>query len=143
MNFLVVEDSASDRELVEAAFAKACPDATFTVVESAESAEMHIRDKPLPSKTVILLDISLPGMSGVEFLRRFRQISFNTQYPVVVFSSSCSDSDINDALGAGANAYVVKPIGFNRLVELIDGLYKFWEHHQFSCSDEEIKRASK
>ena len=79
---------------------------------------------PLPS--VILLDLKLPRVSGVEVLRWLRSQEFLRRIPVIMFTSSKEPGDINSAYDAGANAYLVKAVDFKELVELLGLIRGFW-----------------
>jgi DNA-binding response OmpR family regulator len=72
-----------------------------------------------------LLDWKLPGLSGLEVLRWLRAQPAYAGLPVVVFSSSGQESDIQSAYGAGADAYLVKPGSLERLLQIIRGITNF------------------
>ncbi len=75
---------------------------------------------------MVLLDLKLPRVNGFEVLSWMRQDKKWRRLPVVVFTSSNHESDINRAYDAGANSYLVKPVGFDSLVEVVKTLHHYW-----------------
>ena len=75
---------------------------------------------------LILLDVNLPGINGIELLKKIRSKPKLKYTPVIMFSTSDNTSDVVNAYDNGANAYLVKPEGLNSLVETLNGVYKFW-----------------
>ena len=75
---------------------------------------------------VVVLDLKMPRMSGFEVLEWLRQQPGLRRLPVVVFTSSSQDPDVHRAYELGANSYLVKPIAFGALVELIGILGLYW-----------------
>src|ERR1051326_572073 len=123
--FLLVEDSESDVVLIQRAFVTAKIVNPLVIVSTAEDAMSYLlgvgryKDReefPLPS--LILLDLKLPGMDGFEFLKWLRQQPGIHALRVVVLSSSDSVRDIDQAYKAGANSFLVKPVDFERFVEV-------------------------
>ncbi len=80
------------------------------------------RDTP----ALVLLDLKLPKIGGVEVLRRIREDERTRLVPVVVLTSSSEDEDIVASLRGGANSYVRKPVDFNRFVEQLQRLQVYW-----------------
>jgi two-component system, response regulator len=76
--------------------------------------------------TVILLDLNLPKMSGLDVLRKIRGAEKTRLLPVVVLTSSKEDEDILKSYAQGANAYVRKPVDFGQFVEAVKTLGLFW-----------------
>jgi CheY-like chemotaxis protein len=75
---------------------------------------------------VILLDLSLPKVDGLEFLRIIRTNEATKMIPVVVFSSSTRDEDRIESYRLGANSFIVKPIGYDRFVETVTEIGSYW-----------------
>jgi CheY-like chemotaxis protein len=118
---LYAEDDANDIALVQVAF-QPRPDLDLQFVKDGAEAISYLagrgkfadrRTYPLPN--VILLDIKMPRLSGFDVLAWLRQESSVASIPVIAFSSSDQQSDIDKAYQLGVNAYVVKPSGFLRL----------------------------
>ncbi|RPH48652.1 MAG: response regulator, partial [Planctomycetota bacterium] len=79
---------------------------------------------PLPS--LILLDLKLPRKSGLAILQWLRQQTALKHIPVIVLTSSKESSDVSRAYDLGANSYLVKPVGFEGLLELVKSIGMYW-----------------
>ena len=129
---LLVEDDENDLELFMRAYGKARIANPIHRVANGDDAVAYIagdgkyadRDEhPLP--VLVLLDLKLPRRSGLEVLEWIRG-SESKRVPVVMLTSSRESSDINRAYDLGANSYLVKPVGFDNLFELIRSLNLYW-----------------
>jgi two-component system response regulator len=76
--------------------------------------------------SMILLDLRLPKVDGLELLRMIRSNETTKMIPVVVFSSSTSDQDRIDSYRLGANSFIVKPISYDRFVETVTEIGSYW-----------------
>jgi len=76
--------------------------------------------------TVVLLDLKMPKVDGLEVLRQIKNDDRLKKIPVVIFSSSREDSDIETCYRLGANAYVVKPVDFKQFRKTVDEMRVFW-----------------
>ena len=127
---LLVEDNASDEKLTLHAL-KHCGVANEVVVrrDGAAALEYLIGSDASPAgelPTVVLLDLKLPKLDGLEVLRAFRQNERTTLVPVVVLTASREDEDVLRSYSLGANAYVRKPVDFARFAESAKTLGLFW-----------------
>lgn len=123
---LLVEDNPSDEKLTLRAFKKNNFANEIVVArDGAEALErLHGNDRVHPA--VILLDLNLPKIDGLEVLRRIRADPSTRMLPVVVLTSSTQDEDLVRSYQLGANAYVRKPVDFNAFVEAARTLGLFW-----------------
>jgi two-component system response regulator len=130
---LLVEDNASDEKLTVLAFKKCGVSNEVIVVRDGAAALDYIfatgkhasRDiRVLPS--VVLLDLKLPKVDGLEVLRRIRADERTKFLPVVVLTSSKEDEDVLNSYSLGANAYVRKPVEFAEFAEAAKTLGLFW-----------------
>jgi CheY-like chemotaxis protein len=130
---LHVEDDPNDVLLLQRALKKtnaqvalyAVGDGDKAVSYLSGSSEFNDRLKyPLPQ--LILLDLKMPRKSGLEVLNWIRTQPQFKRTVVVVFTSSKHDEDINHAYELGANSYLVKPVGFEALQEMMKGLSHYW-----------------
>lgn len=130
---LLVEDNSKDVLLIQRAFRKAGLTVPLQVVADGEVAVRYLsgeepygdRDRyPLPS--LILLDLKLPRKSGAEVLAWLRQQPDLKRLPVVILTSSKEYADINHVYDLGANAYMVKPVAFDNLVDIVKTLNLHW-----------------
>lgn len=130
---LLVEDNPDDAELTMLAFedSRLCDD--MVLARDGEEALEYIfktgkyKDREncmLP--TIILLDLKLPKVSGLEVLKRIRADERTDCLPVIILTSSKEDEDIINSYRLGANAYVRKPVDYNQFVEATKTLGLFW-----------------
>ena len=109
---LCSEDDPDSREMIclllkKEGFETVCPDEPHDVVNTAKEQKVD----------AFLLDNWMPGVSGVELCRRIREFDPNT--PIIFFSGAASQGDIDQALAAGAQAYITKPADFEDVVDAI------------------------
>ena len=126
---LLVEDNPDDEALTLRAFKKS--DIRNEVVVMRDGAEALAYLFPgngdtVPRPALILLDLNLPKVGGLEVLRRMRADERTQMIPVVVLTSSKLDEDILDSYRNGANAYVRKPVKFSEFTEAVKALGVFW-----------------
>ena len=130
---LLADDDPNDVLLVQRAFQKLNLANPLQVVRDGEEAvdflsgHLQYADRerfPLP--VLLLLDLKMPRKSGFEVLQWLRQQSRLKRLPVVVLTSSNQHPDINEAFDLGANSYLVKPGGFDTLLELVKSLEMYW-----------------
>jgi CheY-like chemotaxis protein len=130
---LLVEDDPNDILLIQRAFAKASLVNPLKVVRDGEEALSYLAgggefaDRgryPVPS--LVLLDLKLPRRSGLEVLQWLRDQPALKHIPVIVLTSSKESSDINRAYSLGANSYLVKPVGFEGLLEMVKTIGMYW-----------------
>lgn len=133
IDILLVEDNPRDAELTIRAIRKRNIVNPFHTVEDGAAALDFIfcrgayaeRDFSKPPK-VILLDLKLPKLNGLEVLRAIKSDEQTRAIPVVVVTSSREDPDIKTAYALGANSYVVKPVDFDAFVEAMSNLGFYW-----------------
>ena len=112
---LIVEDEADAAEL----FAEMMRVSGFRVRKTSSSApalSMMMEEKP----DIVLLDIMMPEISGLDILRQMRQDPALANIPVVVVSAKSMPADIRDGMEAGASTYLTKPVGFLELKEAVE-----------------------
>ena len=131
--FLLVEDDPDQVLLIQRAFAEANLVNPLRVVRDGAEAIDYLSGTgafsdrtrhPLPS--LILLDLRLPKKSGLEVLEWIRADPALKATPVVVLTSSSEPTDIDKAHALGVNAYLVKPVRFADLLELVKGVGMYW-----------------
>jgi CheY-like chemotaxis protein len=130
---LMVEDEPVDALLMQRAFENARLHHRLHVVGDGEAAVSYLTGEgayadreshPLPA--LVLLDLKLPHMSGLELLAWMRSRSAFKRLPVVVLTSSSESSDVNRAYELGANSYLVKPIAYDALLRVVETLILSW-----------------
>ena len=130
---LLVEDNASDEKLTVLAFKKCGVANDLLVVRDGADAldylfatGKHAGRDPGVLPAVILLDLKLPRIDGLEVLRRVRADQRTRLLPVIVLTASKEEEDVLQSYALGANAYVRKPVEFVAFVEAAKTLGLFW-----------------
>jgi len=75
---------------------------------------------------LILLDLNLPGLSGLDLLKFIRDIPYLKSVPVILFSTSDHPDDVKASIEFGANAYLTKPDGYDNLLKCVHSVHDFW-----------------
>lgn len=121
----LVEDNPDDEEFARLAFKDAMNGHDFEVArDGAEALELLIEKGRRPN--LILLDLNLPKIGGLDVLSRLRENEGTKFLPVVVLSSSTHEKDLKEAYKRGANGYVKKPLDFSEFVEAAKDLGRYW-----------------
>lgn len=130
---LLVEDDPDDIVLIQRALSTANLVNPLRIVRDGDEAIAYLSGEgdfadraryPLPS--LLLLDLKLPGKSGLEVLEWVRQSPVHKLLPVVILTSSAQSQDMNRAYALGVNSYLVKPVGFEGLLEMVKGIGMYW-----------------
>ena len=133
IEILLVEDNPRDAELMIRAFKKRNLANNLIRVEDGVEAldflfnrgKYEDRRDLAPAK-IVLLDLKLPKLSGLEVLREIKSSEVTRSIPVVVVTSSAEDPDIKRAYELGANSYVVKPVNFENFTEVMSNIGMYW-----------------
>lgn len=128
---LVVEDEEDSVLLLESAFRKAHFSHPVHRVSHGALAVEYLsnsvaKDRKVPLPVLVLLDLKLPLVSGLEVLKWIRAHPLLHSLVVLIFTSSTEPADIAEAYRAGANSYLVKPTSLHALTELAAGLRSYW-----------------
>ncbi|MEZ0327847.1 MAG: response regulator [Fimbriimonas sp.] len=124
---LLVEDNPDDEGLALRALKKSGVRNPVIVARDGEEAVQKLSSFTNGSIPVlILLDLKLPKLSGMEVLERIRGNVSTQLVPVVVLTSSDETIDVVGCYSRGANAYVRKPVDFDEFIEAIDSIARFW-----------------
>lgn len=125
---LLVEDNPMDLDLTLRAFNKKKFSNTIQIARDGEEALAFFArweaGEPLPA--VILLDINLPKVNGLEVLQKLKEHPVFRRIPVVVLTSSRENSDLNTAYDLGVNSYIEKPVSFNKFIEVAEHIELYW-----------------
>lgn len=125
---LLVEDNPMDLDLTLRAFSKKRLTNHVQVARDGEEALAYIprweAGEPVPA--VILLDINLPKISGLEVLRHLKGHERFRRIPVVILTSSREDRDLKTAYDIGVNSYIEKPVSFSKFVEVAEQIELYW-----------------
>jgi two-component system response regulator len=133
IDILLVEDNPHDAELTVRALKKRhLANRIFVAEDGAQALDILFargqyekRENSTPPK-VVLLDLKLPKVSGLEVLKEIKSDARTKRIPVVVVTSSREDPDIKEAYSLGANSYVVKPVDFEQFFDAMSNLGLYW-----------------
>lgn len=129
---LVAEDSKNDVELTLAALSEHNLVNEVVVVEDGAGALDYLyrrgrfQMRPPGNPAVLLLDLKMPKVDGLEVLRTMKKDPDLFAIPVVVLTSSREESDLVESYKLGVNAYVVKPVNFSQFIDAVKNLGVFW-----------------
>lgn len=127
LNILLVEDDAVDVMNVQRAFEQAhIENPLFIASDGVEALELLRRSSIPPDRRLILLDLNLPRMNGIEFLRELRDDPTLRTIPVVVLTTSADDRDKTAAFDLHVAGYLLKPVGFKSFVDLMSAVDRYW-----------------
>ncbi len=133
IDILLVEDNPQDVELTIRALKKRnLANRVYVVGDGAEAVDFifsrgkYIKREARLNPRVVLLDVKLPKLNGLEVLRMIKEDEEMRKIPVVMVTSSREDPDIRTAYQLGANSYVVKPVDFDAFMEAMSNLGFYW-----------------
>ena len=132
-NILVVEDSPTDEALLLRALEKAgIRNPIVTVKDGLEAIQYLFGSGRYESRdsreqpAIVLIDLNLPKVDGLEVLRRMRSDYRTKLIPVAIFTSSLEEQDLINGYSLGANSYVRKPIEFSKFSKVVEQLVNYW-----------------
>ena len=133
VEILLVEDNMSDAEMTIRALKK--NQLTNKLIHLKDGAEaldfifaegMYVDRKVENTPKVILLDLKMPKVNGIEVLQRIKSDERTKRIPVVVLTSSKEDPEIRECYNLGVNSYVVKPVQFENFVKAVSQMGLYW-----------------
>jgi CheY-like chemotaxis protein len=135
INILHVEDDPNDALLFQHACHKAGVSFELYSVNDGDQAIAYLRGvekfsdrRKHPFPQLILLDLKMPRLNGFDVLTWLRNEKAFKTMPVIILTSSNHETDIKRAYDLGANSYLVKPVGFDALVEVARTIHGYWTH---------------
>jgi two-component system response regulator len=132
-DILLVEDNPNDVELALHAFRKYKVTNSICVIRDGEEALEYFSASGRYSSRnrhdlprLVLLDIKLPLVNGIDVLEEIKKDPITRQLPVVMMTSSRLDSDLDKSYELGANSYIVKPVDLEQFLEVVRNLGLYW-----------------
>lgn len=127
-HILLVEDNPLDADLIQRALHKVEAGIRLEIAADGEEALAYLErwEKGSPLPVVILLDLKLPKISGLDVLRRLKTHPKYKLLPVVVLTSSNELLDIREAYALGANSYILKAIDYDQFSSAVNFIYRYW-----------------
>jgi CheY-like chemotaxis protein len=125
---LLVEDNPMDVDLTLRAFKRRRVTNTVHVARDGEEALAWLPrwEAGEPTPAVILLDLKLPRVDGLEVLRQLKSHPTLRSIPVVVLTTSAEHADVRTAYQLGANSYIVKPVEFEKFMDISEQIDVYW-----------------
>lgn len=125
---LLVEDNPMDVDLTRRAFLKRNIMNPIIVARDGEVALNLINNwsETSDQPVMVLLDLKLPKVSGLEVLARMKQNPIHRRIPVIILTSSSDSGDIASAYDLGVNSYIVKPVDFNQFMDVATQINQYW-----------------
>jgi two-component system, response regulator len=131
-SILMAEDDPKDVELIMEAMAEINLANQMVVVNDGVEAMEYLGRKGKfatrkpGNPTLVMLDIKMPRMDGIEVLRNIRADTKLKRIPVILLTSSREEKDLNQSYDLGVNAFVVKPVGFQQFIDAVKKIGGFW-----------------
>lgn len=131
-SILLAEDSLNDVELIVSALSTEMVVSKVIVVNDGVEALDYLtyrgkyQEREPESPALILLDVKMPRMDGIETLQQIRKLNSLRLIPVVMLTSSREESDLKTSYAFGANAYVVKPVAYDEFLKAVKQIGVFW-----------------
>ena len=132
VEIVLVEDNPSDAKLTMMALKEGKIVNNIVHLKDGEEAlnfifcEGPYSERPMTNPLVILRDLKMPKINGIEVLRKLKADDRTKKIPVVVFTSSQEDPDVQECYGLGVNSYIVKPLEFDQFSQVVVDLGLYW-----------------
>jgi CheY-like chemotaxis protein len=125
---MLADDDKDDQFLFEEALNKTPVDAELTTADDGEELMEKLHDPEIPNPDVIFLDLNMPNKNGKECIAEIKSDDELKDIPVVIYSTSNSEKDVNDTYNAGASLYVSKPHSFLKITTVLKNIFLFRWH---------------
>jgi CheY-like chemotaxis protein len=123
---LLVEDDQVDAMTVKRALKELKVTNPLVHVENGEAALMHLRDPAVEKPCIILLDLNMPIMNGIEFLQVVKHDEKLRATPVIVLTTSEEQQDKVNSFNLGVAGYMAKPVDYRQFVEVMRSINTYW-----------------
>lgn len=124
---LFVEDDHVDAMAVERIFKEIGIPNKLYVANNGEEALILLKEEGREKPCFVLLDLNMPRMNGLEFLKIIKQDNDLKHIPVIILTSSNEEQDIIESFNLGVAGYMVKPLDYNEFVEIIRAVSNYWQ----------------
>jgi DNA-binding response OmpR family regulator len=123
---LLVEDDRVDAMTVKRALAEIDKTSAVNIVTNGEEALEYLRNKRNDRPGIILLDLNMPKMNGIDFLRVAKADAALKRIPVVVLTTSQQESEKVESFNLGAAGYIIKPLSYEQFLDMVKAIDKYW-----------------
>src|ERR1700734_708043 len=124
----IVDDDPDDRQIILDAFLEKSPQIDYVFIENAETLLQNLYSEDAEFPALILLDLNMPGMLGLQALKEIRSNKKFSQIPIIVLTTSTLHQDRRTSYELGASCFVRKPDSYTKLVDLTNSIAKLWLH---------------
>lgn len=124
---LIVEDDVVDQMLLQRAIKGLGISSRLYVATNGEEALDFLNNESNERPALILLDLNMPKMNGIEFLKAVKADESLKLIPVIVLTTSKEEKDIKDSFSLGIAGYMVKPVDYSKFVEIIKAITRYWD----------------
>ncbi len=125
-SILLVEDNASDEEMTRRALKRSTVIRDVAVCRDGEEAIRYLSAPNVEPPSLVLLDLKLPKVGGLEVLETIRDTDRTKRCPVVVFTSSREHADVLGCFECGANSFIQKPMDYDQYMDIIAKTVDYW-----------------
>lgn len=123
---LLAEDDMVDAMTVKRAFREIHITNPLVIVENGEEALEYLRNPENQIPAIILLDLNMPKMNGIEFLKIAKNDDDLKRIPVVVFTTSKEEQDRLESFNLGVTGYMIKPVDHDQFLDVIKAIHMYW-----------------
>ncbi len=123
IKILLADDDKDDQHLFKEALEHTPVDTELTTEDNGQDLMDNLHDPEIPNPDIIFLDINMPGKNGKECLKEIKEDDELKDIPTVMYTTSTSDQDINEAYHKGANLYVPKPYSFSSIIMILRNIF--------------------
>jgi DNA-binding response OmpR family regulator len=122
----IVDDDPDDRQIILDAFLENNAEVDYIFIESAEELLQNLHNEESAHPNLILLDLNMPGILGLQALKEIRANKTFSQIPIVVLTTSTLNKDRRSSYELGASCFLPKPDSYGELVEIVNAIVKLW-----------------
>ncbi len=123
---MLIEDDLIDQMTVKRAFKELKVVNELQIANNGEEALDILNDKSTVKPGIILLDLNMPKMNGIEFLQEIKEYKEFKTIPVIVLTTSKHEQDKVETFNLGVSGYMVKPVDYEQFLEIMKSIRKYW-----------------
>lgn len=126
LTIVVVDDDSDDRELIREAFVRTCKCLDLVLKQDGLELMEYLETRGTSAPCLIVLDLNMPRMTGIEALQRIRSDSDLLNIPVIIFTTTDEDATVMKSYCTGATSFIKKPVTWGELLLVIDMVARYW-----------------
>jgi CheY-like chemotaxis protein len=122
----IVDDDPDDRQIILDAFVQNNPSIDYVFMENARDLLENLAGEQSDLPTIILLDLNMPGILGLQALKEIRADKKFSNIPIIIFTTSSLSTDKRVSYDLGANCFLRKPDSFTEMIEICHSIVRLW-----------------